>query len=101
MATKKNPKDQRTTLEQVTVRRSPRYLRFFILGLVAGVMAALILTVSFPEVSQYSTLQVFGFLLLVCCVLAGALGLVVALIFDRAFASRTRRAEAEHTTVGD
>lgn len=89
------------TSETVTIRRSPRYLRFFIFGLIVGVFAALVLTVVFPPGGQYTVLQVFGFMLLITLSVGGALGLVVALILDRTIGRRTITAEATRETVGN
>lgn len=95
-----NPRKSATS-ETVIIRRSPRYLRFFIVGLILGVIAALILTVVFPADGQYTVLQVFGFMLLITLVLGGALGLVVAIILDRTVGKRTSTAQAERETVGN
>ena len=89
------------TSETVTVRRSPRYLRVFILGLIVGVVAALVLTVVFPIDSQYTVLQVFGFMLLISLSLGGALGLIVAIILDRTVGKRTITTQATRETVGN
>jgi ATP/ADP translocase len=97
MATPKNS----VTSETVTVRRSPRYLRFFILGLILGVIAALVLTVVFPVDAQYTVLQVFGFMLLISLSVGGALGLVVAIILDRTVGKRTITTQATRETVGN
>jgi ATP/ADP translocase len=97
MATPKNS----VTSETVTVRRSPRYLRFFILGLIVGVIAALVLTVVFPIDAQYTVLQVFGFMLLISLAIGGALGLVVAIILDRTVGKRTITTQATRETVGN
>jgi ATP/ADP translocase len=97
MATPKNS----VTSETVTVRRSPRYLRFFILGLIVGVIAALVLTVVFPIDAQYTVLQVFGFMLLISLSIGGALGLVVAIILDRTVGKRTITTQATRETVGN
>jgi ATP/ADP translocase len=97
MATPKNS----VTSETVTVRRSPRYLRFFILGLIVGVIAALVLTVVFPIDAQYTVLQVFGFMLLITLSLGGALGLIVAIILDRTVGKRTITTQATRETVGN
>ena len=97
MATPKNS----VTSETVTVRRSPRYLRFFILGLIVGVIAALLLTVAFPIDAQYTVLQVFGFMLLITLSLGGALGLVVAIILDRTVGKRIITTQATRETVGN
>jgi len=66
-----------------TVRRSPRYLNFMIVGAVVGVVTALILTVGFPQTAEFGLLQVFGFLLLVGVVVGLALGALVAIVIDR------------------
>jgi ATP/ADP translocase len=97
MATPKNS----VTSETVTVRRSPRYLRFFILGLILGVIAAMVLTVAFPVDGQYTVLQVFGFMLLISLSVGGALGLVVAIILDRTVGKRTITTQATRETVGN
>ena len=85
--------------EQVdaVVRRSPRYLRFLLVGAVAGIIVALILTVAFPENDQFSVGQVFGFLLLLFGVIGMTIGAVVALVLDRMLAKRAQSATAEHT----
>lgn len=87
------------TRETVTVRRSPRYLRFFFLGVILGVIVDLILLVIYPVPEGYSTIQIFGFVLLFTVPAGVVLGLVVALILDRTVGRRTRTAEAEHTRV--
>jgi uncharacterized membrane protein len=79
------------------VRRSPRYLRFLLVGAVAGIIVALILTVAFPENDQFSVGQVFGFLILLFGVIGMTIGAVVALVLDRMLAKRARSATAEHT----
>jgi hypothetical protein len=97
MATPKNS----VTSETVTVRRSPRYLRFFILGLIVGVIGALVLTVAFPIDAEYTVLQVFGFMLLITLSVGGALGLVVAIVLDRTIGKRTITTQATRETVGN
>ena len=66
-----------------TVRRSPRYLNFMIVGAVLGAVTALILTVGFPQTAEFGLLQVFGVLLLVGVVVGLALGALVAIAIDR------------------
>ncbi|MDF2444320.1 MAG: hypothetical protein JWR01_2523, partial [Subtercola sp.] len=48
--------------DTVTIHRSPRYFRFMIAGVVAGVIVALILTFAFPEPPGFNPAQIFGFL---------------------------------------
>jgi hypothetical protein len=74
----------------VTVRRSPRYFNFMLLGAVLGVLAAVILTVVFPTNPQFGRMQVFGFLLLACIAIGVAVGCLVAIVLDR-IAGRTAR----------
>ncbi|MFC6356037.1 hypothetical protein [Luethyella okanaganae] len=71
------------TAGTVIVRRAPRYFRFMLVGGVVGAIVALILTVEFPENSQYDRGQVFGFLLLLCATVGVALGSLIALWIDR------------------
>jgi hypothetical protein len=67
----------------VTVRRSPRYPRFMILGAIVGVILALVFTVAFPENEKFDRAQIFGFLLLAGVAFGVALGAAVALVLDR------------------
>lgn len=68
---------------RVTVRRSPRYLNFMILGAVVGAILALVLTVSFPANAEFAPSQVFGFLLLAGVVAGVTVGAVAAMVIDR------------------
>ncbi|WP_174843113.1 hypothetical protein [Cryobacterium sp. TMT1-62] len=72
----------------VTVRRSPRFFNFMLLGALIGAIAALVLTVVFPENAEFGATQVFGFLLLAFLTLGVALGAVVAIIIDRVISRR-------------
>ena len=82
--------------QEVVIRRSPRFLRFFIVGIILGLIIAMILTFSFPANAQFTPIQVFGFLALICGIAGGTLGLVFALIFDRIWSQRTITTVAEH-----
>lgn len=72
----------------VTVRRSPRYFNFMLLGALIGAIAALVLTVGFPENAEFGATQVFGFLLLAFVTLGVTLGAVAAIIIDRVISRR-------------
>lgn len=87
------------TRGEAVVRRSPRYLRFLLTGAVVGILVALVLTVTFPANDEFSSGQVFGFLLLLCGIIGMTLGAVVALILDRTLAKRARTEAVEHTTL--
>lgn len=69
--------------ETLTVRRSPRYTSFMIVGAVVGAVLALILTVSFPPNPQFDPAQVFGFLLLGGIVIGVAVSCLIAIVLDR------------------
>ncbi|WP_434970411.1 potassium transporter Trk [Microbacterium sp. bgisy207] len=97
--------DQR--LEQVTVRRSPKYAVFLLLGGAVGMIVAMILTFAFDGTTQvspntglvYSQMQVFGFLLLIFVSAGVALGGAVALILDRVYARRARTLRVDHERI--
>jgi len=88
-----------TESANVTVQRSPRYLRFFFVGIALGVIVALILTFSFPTDPQFSQTQVFGFLVIFTGIGGGVLGLVFALLVDRVYSRHVITTTAERTTV--
>lgn len=90
-----------TESANVTVQRSPRYLRFFFAGIALGVVVALILTVSFPADPQFSQTQVFGFLVIFTGIGGGVLGLVFALIVDRIYSRHVITTAAERTSVNE
>jgi len=94
------------TVETVTVRRSPRYGVFLVLGGGLGVFAAMILTFAFDGSDEpaangviYSDGQVFGFLALVCVAIGLFVGGAVAVLLDWTVGRRTRRYTADHASV--
>jgi uncharacterized membrane protein HdeD (DUF308 family) len=87
------------TTEQVTVRRSPKYLTFMVTGIILGIIAALILTFALPNESEFTLTQIFGFMLLITGTVGGTLGLVFALIVDRYFSRHVTQATAEKIAV--
>jgi hypothetical protein len=97
--------NEREDISEVRIRRSPRYLRFMGVGAVLGVIAALILTIAFPDAAEFSQTQVFGFLGLFLVVIGGGLGAVVALLLDRAGTRRAKPALVERvdpaTEIGE
>lgn len=94
-------------IETVSVRRAPKYSVFLIAGAALGVVAAMILTLAFTrpdEIStytgiEYSPMQVFGFIVLVCVPVGIVVGAVVALILDRTMARRAREIRVDHERV--
>ena len=89
--------DENETVTQatVTVRRSPRYARFMLVGVIVFVILALILTYAFPDSNEYGRGQVFGYLLLLGAVVGLALGAVAALVADRIARRRSRTVIAD------
>lgn len=96
-----------SSIEQARVRRAPRISVFLLLGAALGIVAALILTFSFDGIAeespyttaQYTTGQVFGFLLLACVPIGIALGGTVAVVLDRTVGRRTRRVTISHERI--
>jgi len=96
-------------VERMRMRRAPKFSVFLAVGAVLGLIAAMILTFTFNgtgEVSPntglvYSQGQVFGFMLLVCIPVGLALAGIVALIFDRRSARRTKDVIVDHLSVRD
>ena len=97
----------RASRETVRVRRAPKYSVFIALGVAAGILLAMVLTFSFNGTDEkspftgmeYSSGQVFGFLLLICIPVVVAIAILIALIFDRVFARRERGVRVLHETV--
>jgi hypothetical protein len=96
-------------VERMRMRRAPKFSVFLAVGAVLGLIAAMILTFTFNgtgEVSPntglvYSQGQVFGFMLLVCIPVGLAIAGIVALIFDRRSARRTKDVIVDHLSVRD
>jgi len=87
--------------ERVEVVRSVRFGRVIIGGGIVGVIAAVILTLSFPVANQDYTLgQITGFMALIGAAIGLALGSVLALILNRAVSHRRGTAVAKHSDVG-
>lgn len=72
-----------------------------LVGIMLGILVALILTFAFPNTSDFTLIQIFGYVAIFTCTIGGALGLVFALIADRVLSKRTVTATAEHETVTD
>ncbi|WP_298743067.1 potassium transporter Trk [uncultured Microbacterium sp.] len=94
-------------IESAQLRRSPRYGVFLALGVVVGILAALILTFAFGDGEgtsaatgvSYTTTQVFGFLCLFTIPIGMALSAGVALIFDRVLSRRARNVRVSHDRI--
>ena len=96
---------EKTSTEKVTVRRTPKFLTFFIFGAALGaiisvISSAITLTAS-PSTDSVPVYQIVGFFALFSAAIGGLLGLVVAVIFDRTLGKSTRMAEAKRTVTTD
>jgi membrane associated rhomboid family serine protease len=76
--------------QRVRIRRAPKFSVFLVLGVLVGVLVSLILTASFPIDSSVGFGSTFGYFAIYGFVGGLLLGALVALIFDRALARRTR-----------
>ncbi|WP_438354589.1 potassium transporter Trk [Microbacterium sp. CJ88] len=91
----------------VRVRRAPKFAVFLVLGAALGLLVALILTFAFHGTDDkspntglvYTSMQVFGFVALVCIAAGVLLGGAVALILDRTVGRRTREVAADLETT--
>lgn len=94
-------------VETARVRRVPKYGVFIALGAIVGVVAALILTFAFDGSArisentglEYTSGQVFGFVLLGCIPVGIALSALVALVLDRVARRKTREVRIVHDRV--
>ena len=77
----------------VSIRRSPKYLSFIIVGAVLGITTALVLNAGVPD-SQRSAEPVLGYLVAFLAGAGAALGIIAALVLDRIFATRAKVAKA-------
>jgi hypothetical protein len=68
---------------EVNIRRAPKYLHFALTGLVLGIVAALVLGQSLPAI--VGLLVVFG------GIAGGGTGIILALVFDAIYRSRSKK----------
>ena len=79
-----------SSTHDVVVRRSPRYVRFIVVGAVVAILATLVLTFVFPEQPNYSRAQVFGFVGIILVTVFVGLAAAIAVIVDRVSSRRAR-----------
>lgn len=96
MADTENPmSSQESTSERlVQIRTAPSYPAFITLGVVLGMLLALVSTIVGPESEDYTFGAVFGLLAVIFGALGAALGALVALVIDRVGLKRARLARA-------
>jgi hypothetical protein len=80
-----NPEDRTT---RVRIRRAPKFSVFLVLGALAGIFVALILTASYPIDPKVGFGPVFGYFAIYGFVGGLLVGAIVALIFDRVLSRR-------------
>ncbi len=71
---------------EVNIRRAPKYLHFALTGFVLGIVTALVLGLSSPGV--VGLLIVFG------GIAGGGIGIILALVFDAIYRSRSKKVTA-------
>lgn len=79
--------------QEVRIRRSAKFLPFMITGAVLGVIVAVVLGLSIPE-EQRTAQPVITYLIAYLAGIGLVAGIVVALILERIFVARAKRAEA-------
>ncbi len=88
--------DRRT----VRLRRSPRIGVFLTLGVLVGVVVAVLIALLTPADGQYPTSQVLGFMVLICAPVGAAVGGLIAVALDAIASRRARVLEAERVGEG-
>jgi hypothetical protein len=71
---------------EVNIRRAPKYLHFALTGFILGIVTALVLGLSSPGV--VGLLIVFG------GIAGGGIGIILALVFDAIYRSRSKKVTA-------
>jgi membrane associated rhomboid family serine protease len=82
-----NADDRETS---VRIRRAPKFSVFLVLGALVGILVSLVLTASFPIDPKVGFGPTFGYFAIYGFVAGLLVGAIVALIFDRALARRTK-----------
>ena len=94
---------EKSSIETVTVRRSPKYLRFFLFGVALGAIISLVSAT--PRIGRPDTTggvpvyQIVGFFVLFTGAVGGLIGLASALIIDLLMRRSVRTAEATRTVM--
>lgn len=94
---------EKSSTETVTVRRSPKYLRFFLFGVAVGAIIALVSAaplIGMPDsTGGVPVYQLVGFFVLFTGAVGGLIGLASALIIDLLMRKSVRTAEATRTVI--
>jgi len=81
---------QNQKLEDVTIRRAPKYLSFGLTGFMLGITVALVFGLSSPEV--------VGLLIVIGGIAGGGVGILLALLFDLLLSGRSKKLQATKIT---
>lgn len=97
------------TTHEVPMRRAPKYQAFLLIGVVVGLIAAMVLTFAFqrspedidPSAGEvyFSPGQVFGFLLLLCIPIGVAIFGLLAVILDVRARRKTHSVRVDRVNV--
>ncbi len=94
---------EKSSTEKVTVRRSPKFLTFFIFGAalaaIASILSSAVIISASPTEGGVPVFQIVGFFALFSSAIGGLLGLTVAVILDRVLRRSVRTAEATRTVT--
>ena len=74
------------TSAEVNIRRAPKYLHFALTGFVLGIVAALFFGLSSPAI--------LGLLIVFGGIAGGGTGIILALLFDLIYRSRSKKLTA-------
>lgn len=86
---------------EVSIRRAPKLWVFLVLGVIVGILAALVLTTVFEVDPAVGATGTFAYLALFAVPLAVALSIGAALLLDRASRRRARTVGAVHDHARD
>lgn len=86
---------------EVTIRRAPKLWVFVAVGLIVGILAALVLTSVFPVDPAVGFTGTFAYLALYSIPLSIALLAVIALVLDRVSRGRSRTVRVVHEVGHD
>ncbi len=85
--------------DRVSVRRSPKYPRFIVLGAGVGAVVTYIVTALYPVDPAVGFGALFGYFVLFGVPIGAALGGLLAIVLDVVGTRRARQLTAERTSV--